>query len=74
MGTQTTALIGGSFDLERPVYTAPPYRRRTVEQLSDREIEWALCETDPDCKACEIYSVCRYGQEYVKRKGRAVEK
>ena len=45
-----------------------PYKRRTVEQLSDSEIRKTLCVPEPECASCEMYRYCRYGQEYERRR------
>ena len=60
--------ITGKLVRDIPERSLSPYKRRTVEQLSDSEIMKTLCRPEPECKACEVYRYCRYGQEYERRR------
>lgn len=62
--------IGGQLVRDIPIRSISPYKKRTVEQYTDREIKNALCCADAECKKCEIYNACRFGQEYVRRQGK----
>lgn len=64
--------IAGTKDFSRPAGKLSPYKRRGVEQLTDRELRGKLCGAHVNgCSRCECYDKCLVGMEWERRKNRA---
>lgn len=59
----------GHMIMGRPIPEVSPYKKRTVETMTDSEIRHKLCkDVRGGCEKCEVAKQCRYGQE-AKRRG-----
>ena len=52
----------------RPEQKLGPYKKKTVETMTDSEIRHKLCNVKGGCTRCEVFHSCRYGAE-AKRRG-----
>ena len=59
----------GHIIMGRPERAAAPYKRRTVEDMTDAELKRKVCkDVKGGCQECAAVRQCRYGAEYLKRK------
>lgn len=52
----------------------PPYKRKTVPDLTDTELRRKLCVRGKchGCAGCEVLDWCEYGKETIRREKNAV--